>query len=448
MSQDDPFALPDEDRAAPEQDRTIIRPAPGGRRPIVSGPVAAAQPAAALSTEDLGRVGALNPLVGAANPLLTLAVQLRSSPTVGDLQRLRDTLTRSVREFEASARAKSVRAEVVMAARYCLCTFLDEIIATTPWGAGGTWANNSLLVSFHNESWGGEKFFALLQRVGEDPRSNVDLLELMYLCLAFGFEGKYRVIEGGRSQLEELRDRLYLMIRAQRGEPEGELSAHWQGAIRQKKPITSWVPLWVGGAVAAGILLVVYLALSWWLSSSSDPVYAALHDIPDKFMPAAPSAPPRSTDLSSLLQPDIAAGTVSVTELGDRAIVRLRGDNLFESGSASINPQYQPVLGRVAEALRSTSGAIVVSGHTDDRKIFSARFPSNWDLSKARADAVLSMLAPALGDSRRVRAEGRAEQEPVAPNDTPQHRALNRRVDVTVFLPASTPHFPAQPTKR
>ena len=448
MSQDDPFALPEGDRATPEQDRTIIRPAPGGRRPIVSAPPTATQATVSLSTEDLGRVGALNPLVGAANPLLTLAMQLRSSPTVGDLQRLRDTLARSIREFEASARAKSVRSEVVMAARYCLCTFLDEVIATTPWGAGGTWANNSLLVSFHNESWGGEKFFALLKRVGEDPRSNVDLLELMYLCLAFGFEGKYRVVEGGRSQLDELRERLYLTIRAQRGEPEGELSARWQGVVPQKKTITSWVPLWVGGAVVAGILLLVYLALSWLLSNSSDPVYAALHDIPDKFTPAAPSTPARSTDLSTLLQPDIAAGTVSVTELGDRAIVRLRGDNLFESGSASINPQYLPVLGRVAEALRSTSGAIVVSGHTDDRKMFSARFPSNWDLSKARADAVLSMLAPALGDSRRLRSEGRADQEPVAPNDTAQHRALNRRVDVTVLLPSSTPRFPVERTKR
>jgi type VI secretion system protein ImpK len=188
----------------------------------------------------------------------------------------------------------------------------------------------------------------------------------------------------------------------------------------------------------------VFLALNWSLALRSDPVYAALHDIPDKFTPAAPSAPPRSTDLSTLLQPEIAAGLVSVTELGDRAIVRIRGDNLFESGSAAINPQFQPVLGRVAEALRSVSGAVVVSGHTDDRRILSARFPSNWDLSKARADAVVSMLAPALGDPGRLRSEGRADREPVAANDTPEHRALNRRVDITVFLPAVTPRAPAQ----
>jgi type VI secretion system protein ImpK len=200
--------------------------------------------------------------------------------------------------------------------------------------------------------------------------------------------------------------------------------------------------------VAAGVVILVYLGLNWSLNRASDPVYAALHDIPDKFAPAVPSAPPRSTDLSALLQPDITAGTVSVTELGDRAVVRIRGDNLFESGSAAINPQFQPVLGRVADALRSVPGAIVVSGHTDDRRMLSARFPSNWDLSKARADAVLAMLAPALGESGRLRSEGRADREPVAPNDTAEHRALNRRVDITVFLPAVAPRSPAQPGKR
>jgi len=427
VSLDDPFALP-------EEDRTVIRPAPGGRRPsVAAAPPSGATPA--LSTEVLGRLGALNPLVGAANPLLALAVQLRNSPTVADLGRLRETLVRSIRDFESNARSRGVRPEVVVAARYCLCTYLDEVIATTPWGGGGAWANNSLLVTFHNEGWGGEKFYALLKRVTEDPSNNVDLLELMYMCLAFGFQGKYRVLEGGRSQLEELRDRLYLTIRAQRGEPEAELSPRWQGTTQKRAALTNWVPLWVGAALAAGCLLLVYLGFGWALSRSSDPVYVALHDVPDKFTPAQPkpSAPPAPTRLSALLQPEIAAGWVSVTELADRAVVRMRGDKLFESGSATVNAQYQPVLQRVAEALNSVPGTAVVSGHTDDRRILSARFPSNWDLSKARAEAVVRLLSPALANPARLRAEGRAETEPIAANDTPEHRALNRRVDITVF---------------
>ena len=430
MSLDDPFAVP-------EEDRTVIRPAPGGRRPVVStAPTSSHAPP--LSAEDLGRLGALNPLVGAANPLLTLAVQLRSSPTVADLDRLRETLVRSIREFEANARNRGVRPEAVVAARYCLCTFLDEVIATAPWAAGGAWANKSLLVTFHNEGWGGEKFYALLKRVSEDPANNIDLLELMYLCLAFGFQGKYRVLEGGRSQLDELRERVYSIIRAQRGESENELSPRWQGAAQKKVTLTNWIPLWAGAAVAAGCLLLVYLGFSWALGRASDPTFAALHDIPDKFTPAQAKPPPpiAPTRLSLLLQPEIGAGWVSVTELADRALVRIRGDNLFESGSATVNARYQPVLARVAEALNSVPGIVVVSGHTDDRKILSARFPSNWDLSKARAEAVVALLQPSLAKPARLRAEGRGDTEPIAANDTAEHRALNRRVDITAF-PAS-----------
>ena len=430
MSLDDPFAVP-------EEDRTVIRPAPGGRRPLVS-TVPTSGYAPPLSAEDLGRLGALNPLVAAANPLLTLAVQLRGSPTVADLDRLRETLVRSIREFEANARNRGVRPEVVVAARYCLCTFLDEVIATAPWAAGGAWANQSLLVTFHNEGWGGEKFYALLKRVSEDPTNNIDLLELMYLCLAFGFQGKYRVLEGGRSQLDELRERVYSTIRAQRGEPENELSPRWQGAAQKKVTLTNWVPLWVGAAIAGGSLLLVYLGFSWALGRASDPTFAALHDIPDKFTPAQPKppAPIAPTRLSQLLQPEIGAGWVSVTELADRALVRIRGDNLFESGSATVNARYQPVLARVAEALNSVPGIVVVSGHTDDRKMLSARFPSNWDLSKARAEAVVALLQPSLAKPVRLRAEGRGDTEPIAANDSAEHRALNRRVDVTAF-PAS-----------
>ena len=432
MSQDDPFALP-------EEDRTVIRPAPGGRRPLASSPPLAPAYALAVSIEDLGHIGGLNPLLAAANPLLNLAVQLRSTPALGDLERLRETLVRGLREFESNARSKGVRAEMVVAARYCLCTFLDEVIATTPWGAAGAWANKSLLITFHNEAWGGEKFFALLKRVSEDAANNIDLLELMYMCLAFGFQGRYRVVDGGRSQLEELRDRLYVTIRAQRGEPESELSARWQSAKPTKVPLTNWVPLWVGAAVAVGVLLVVYLGLSWSLNRSSNAVYAVLQEIPDKFAPAQPAAPPRPMGLSVLLQPEIAAGWVSVTELADRGIVRLRGDTLFESGSASVNAQYQQVLARVAEALNSTPGSIVVAGHTDNRPMLSLRFPSNWDLSKARADAVVALLSGGLANPTRVRSEGRGDVEPLVNNDTPANRASNRRVDITVFNPVAGP---------
>ncbi len=107
-----------------------------------------------------------------------------------------------------------------------------------------------LLISFHNETWGGEKFYDALDRLLAFPSGNLHLLELMYLCLALGFEGRYRVRDGGRDQLERVREQLFQTIRTQRGEPERELSPHWRGITERRDPLIHQVPLWVFAGLA------------------------------------------------------------------------------------------------------------------------------------------------------------------------------------------------------
>src|SRR5690606_30881500 len=104
---------------------------------------------------------------------------------------LRARLVEAVRAFERKAAQAGVEPRKLVAARYVLCTFLDEAATSTPWGGSGAWARQSLLVSFHNETWGGEKVFQLLARLAEDPAGNRDLLELMHVVLALGFEGRF-----------------------------------------------------------------------------------------------------------------------------------------------------------------------------------------------------------------------------------------------------------------
>ncbi|MDK7178427.1 type IVB secretion system protein IcmH/DotU, partial [Micrococcus luteus] len=106
----------------------------------------------------------------------------------------------------------------ILGARYCLCTALDEACALTPWGGHGQWSGKSLLVTFHNETWGGEKFFQLLAKLSQNPSTHIDLLELLYFCLMLGFEGRYRVMDNGRTQLETLKQRLLLTLKNVRGQ--------------------------------------------------------------------------------------------------------------------------------------------------------------------------------------------------------------------------------------
>jgi type VI secretion system protein ImpK len=398
-------------------------------------PVAGAAPAAAPAQSF--SAGGLNPLIAAANPLLNLVGAVRAMPSHPDPEALRQRLLQAMKLFEAAGRSANVPTQALATARYALCTLLDEAIAGTPWGGGGVWASKSLLVTFHNEAWGGEKFFLVLQKLIEDPRANLDLLELLCVCLALGFEGRYRVKEGGRAQLEALRDRLHETIRAQRGNQERDLSPHWQGVVDRRNPLARLVPLWVVGAVVGVLLVALHLAFSVSLNGTSDPVFATLHGIDVAAAVAPPPATvavtaPARVRLATLLASDIAAERLSVQESDTRATVSLHGDGLFGSGSAEIESDYLPLLARVAEALKTYPGAVLIAGHTDDQRILSARFPSNWKLSLARANAVLRMLADEAGAPERFRAVGRGETEPLVANDTPAHRARNRRVDIIV----------------
>ena len=164
--------------AAFESDRTIIKPSAGrgprpadgaapaagwGAPPGVSSaaasfsPPATSPPSANLPDAfALPPHASLNPLVQAAAPLLGAAPRLRVMVRHPNPQALRESLAESVRRFEAGARAQGLPNEQVVAARYVLCTLLDEAASSTPWGGSGAWSAQSLLVQFHNEGWGGE----------------------------------------------------------------------------------------------------------------------------------------------------------------------------------------------------------------------------------------------------------------------------------------------------
>lgn len=432
MSEDDPFA-------APNSERTVIMPSPGGRagapRPAPS-PPNVNQDHNAVVDAAVPNSG-LNPLLAAANPLLNLVAQLRTTVQHPDPSGLRDQLAQGIKAFEARAKAAAIASEKILAARYVLCTLLDETAATTPWGGSGLWAKHSLLVMFHNEAWGGEKFFQLLSKLAENVPANRDLLELMYVCLALGFEGRFRVADNGRAQLDALRERLAQMLKQQRGEYERDLAAHWQPAATKRSRVFTVLPLWVVFAICGLLLVGIYIAFSYSLNSISDPVFAQIQAIRVKTTPPPP-IPALKPRLATFLAPDIQQGLVTVQDDENRSLVTIRGDGLFAAGSTEISQQFLPLLGRIADALNHVPGQVLITGHTDNQPIRSLRFPSNWHLSQERARSVQQLLAQTVTPNR-LNAEGRADSEPVTSNETPAGRARNRRVEITLFVANSAP---------
>lgn len=441
MSQDDPFASPD-------LDKTIIMPSPGGRVPpaarstgLWQSTAFTASPLAAMANaEEATEMTGLNPLISAANPLLNSVPQLRMTLQHANLSGLRDSLVQHIKIFESRAKASGISPEKVIAARYALCTLLDETIASTPWGSS-EWGKYSLLVIFHNEAAGGEKFFQLLAKLAETPKANRDLLELMYVCLSSGFEGRYRLMANGKAQLDTLRERLAQILGKERGAFEHDLSPRWQATSIKRAKLFALLPLWVVSALCGLILLVTYSSLSFLLNNASDPVFAQIQSIQTQknVIPTRVSAPPASATpvLSEFLAREIRQGTVTVRDQDGHSIVTLLGDGIFAPGSTTVSERFVPILTRIAQVLDTLSGPIQILGHTDSQPIRSARFPSNWHLSQERAHSVMQLLTHTGQLENRLSAEGRADAEPIAPNDTPAGRAQNRRVEIIVF---SGPH--------
>lgn len=415
---DDPFAAP----AA----GGVVRPTPGAARPggeavtIIGG--IEAPPA------DHG----LNPLLAVANRLLLLVPALRQTRSMADPSALRAQLAQGVRDFNTAAQEHGIAPERAMAARYVLCTMLDEAAADTPWGGSGVWGRHSLLAEFHNEASGGEKVFQLMARLADKPEANRDLLELIYAAIALGFEGRYRVIEGGRAQLEAVRARLAQLLAQARGAYPPALAQNWQAQPLPERKTLSWLPLTVSALAAVLLLGVAYAAFSSSLAARSDPVYGAIQALRLSPPVAAVAQPAPQPRLAVFLQPDIKAGLVAVRDDVDRSVITIRGDGLFSPASATLVPEREELMHRIGQALARVGGAVTVLGYTDNTPIHTLRFPSNWHLSNERAQVVGDLLAAAGVPRQRVHTEGRADADPVAPNDTPANRALNRRVEITL----------------
>ena len=214
----------------------------------------------------------LNSLVAAASDLLSEVVRLKHSNTREDMLVLNERLTSGLKLFEVSALHNGAESSQVMAARYVLCTVADEAVVTTPWGNESEWSQMSLLSSFHNETFGGEKFFQLLDRLSKNPAKHLPMLELMYLCLSLGFEGKYRVQARGMLELDGIRDALYRQIRQLRGDVPRELSPHWEGLSDQRRSLLRIVPAWMVVLFTFVCLVMMYSGFAWVLSEQRDTV--------------------------------------------------------------------------------------------------------------------------------------------------------------------------------
>ena len=208
-----------------------------------------------------------NRLIDAATPLLGLVIRVRRLADFHGVENLYQQVVDEVAAIDRELVEEGYERPTVVAYRYVLCAFIDEAVLGTDWGAHSVWSQHSLLSRFHNETWGGEKVFAITARMEQEPERYRDMLEFIYLCLCLGFEGRYKVMVNGRDEYEQIIRGLYEQIRGLRRDQEPQpLTNALANVTPARNRLRTGLPLWgIGGlfvAAMAGVFTLYNIALN------------------------------------------------------------------------------------------------------------------------------------------------------------------------------------------
>lgn len=139
--------------------------------------------------------------------------------------------------------------------------------------------------------------------------------------------------------------------------------------------------------------------------------------------------------LTQVMSPLINDEQVSINQTKRGILIDISANMLFQIGSATLQPATYLTLAQIAEVLREEDTYIEIEGHTDNTPIDTPLFPSNWELSSARASSIARMLILSGIEAQRLAVVGLADNQPLAPNDNEANRSKNRRVTIVVLSP-------------
>jgi type VI secretion system protein ImpK len=205
----------------------------------------------------------INPLADAAMPLFGLVIQARKLSYHQQIPQLYVRVRDEIAALLVEIRQQGYDGPAQLAYCYCLCSFVDEAVMSTAWGAHSIWAERSMLSIYHDETWGGEKFFSILSRMLLEAAKYQHILEFVYYCLSLGFRGKYGVQFDGVAELQAILRRLQQVLRELRGEaPEWlELTTH-QAVAPKAYEVSLETPLARVWYISGGVSVLVYFIYS------------------------------------------------------------------------------------------------------------------------------------------------------------------------------------------
>ncbi|WP_448213882.1 type IVB secretion system protein IcmH/DotU [Colwellia sp. MEBiC06753] len=429
--------------------KTLIVPNPGGRRkgtetnipvPKQPGqPQSNQTPPQPSSNAPLALPDSENIILSSCQEILTLASNIKSLEPANSILQLRQDIDRLISQMNDKLTRANQSNEVILTARYIVCCLLDELVLSTPWGSEGVWSQQTLLSQYHNETWGGEKFFLIVNKLLEQPERNINLIELCYVCLSAGFCGKYRIAQNGERELLKVSHTLLQQIEQQRP-VSAELSPHWQGVGSEQKYRGKQVNVWMVFIAISLMLVAIYVGFLANLNGKVEPVYQELESVGwQDFVEKMAETQPATLDINDVAQQirislskEIDNQLVAVDVRDKMVIIRLISTSLFKSGSSFVNEDALPDVNKLVNTIREHAVSVVVVGHTDS----TGKAESNWLISRKRAEAIAHWLTKANHQLRNTITRGAADTQPLFADDSESeyNRSMNRRVELILRL--------------
>lgn len=377
-----------------------------------------------------------NPLLEAASVLLRVLADMPSSLNRAEMNSFHQLLVDELHIFTNLCEEANIRNDHKLAARYALCSAIDEAAGEHHYGEQqtqtqsiGSWSTKALLQHFHQEGYGGKTVFLIIGRLSTNPTENIHILEVLLYILLLGFKGTYRSEIDGERNLETIKTRLYALVAASNGSNSKMLSEHSHQAAIPAAGIFRTVPLWL-------IALLLSLSLAAAYAWHKYIIHTQYTDIRHQIEALAKEpAVNKRLGLVELLEPEISKKLLTVTETDTKATVQIMGDQMFNSGGAILTPQSTTVIERVANAMLDVPGTVQILGHTDSISPAGAmlkNFPNNQKLSESRAEKVAAIFLRIGVPSSRIQVQGMGDTAPIANNNTADGRSKNRRVELVI----------------
>ncbi|MFJ4154845.1 type IVB secretion system protein IcmH/DotU [Pseudomonas sp. NPDC089752] len=223
------------------------------------------------------RGGYANLMLDAAAPLFGLVMRLR---TLDDLPNIKDVHKKvriQIGSIQEEIRQHGYEQSQQLAYSYALCLYIDEAVMERPWGKNSCWSHEPLLSIFHDETWGGEKFFTVLSRLMLEPKRYQDVLEFMYFALCLGLKGKYAIAPKGEESLNALIHQLHGIIRELRGPTPEEVCDPYSNVAPSNFRMKRYWPWWSPLVISALAMAVAYSIYSYRLHLLTTEVLESLN---------------------------------------------------------------------------------------------------------------------------------------------------------------------------